>query len=377
MSIIKGHSFLARLAVPSAALLSLLLSTACRAPGMKMDMEAKNKPATYLMNGQRVTLHPLNAQAVLDHGSALPTTAGIDLWTGKTEPYKVGSQDVLLITVWDHPELTLPLGQYRTDNAAGTNVDEEGYIFYPYIGRVKVGGLTLIQVRDTLTERLNRVLQKPQVDVKVLAFRSQKVYVGGEVRLPATYNITDLPFTLAEAVNRAGGFLPSADQSALVLSRGDRSWTLNFQDLLARGNRIDKILLKDGDSLLVRHRDETPVYVLGEVRNARTIPTVNGRMSLAQALSDAGGISTTSADPRSIYVLRRGKAENAVDVFHLDAYNPVAMVMADRFALQPRDIVYVDAGTLVRWNRVLNLLLPTTGIFTSIPTIITDSKSAF
>ena len=66
-----------------------------------------------------------------------------------------------------------------------------------------------------------------------------------------------------------------------------------------------------------------------------------------------------------------------MDVFHLDAYNPVAMVMADRFALQPRDVVYVDAGTLVRWNRVVNLLLPTTSLLTTLPTSVADSKIAF
>ena len=71
------------------------------------------------------------------------------------------------------------------------------------------------------------------------------------------------------------------------------------------------------------------------------------------------------AEARSIYVFRRGQAENAVDVFHLDAYNPVAMVLADRFALQPRDLVYVDAGPLVRWNRVVSLILPTVSALTS------------
>ena len=357
-----------------AALSVAFLLAGCRAPGMKMSTSGLDKNSTVRMNGQLVTLRAINAQTVLTYGTVAPVVTGIDLLAAKIEPYKVGPQDILLITVWDHPEITLPLGQYRTDAATGMLVDEEGYFYFPYVGRIRVGGLTVTQVRDLLTEKLNRVLQRPQVDVKVVGFRSQKVYVGGEVRNPATYNVTDIPFTLSEAINRAGGFLPSADQSRVVLSRGERTWTLNFQELLSRGNRIDQILLKDGDSLLVHNREESSVYLMGEVNKPSSIPTHNGRLSLAQALSEAGGIDKASSDPRSVYVIRRGRADNTVDVFHLDAYSPVAMVMADRFALQPRDVVYVDSGTLVRWNKVLALILPSTGLLGATATEIKTLK---
>lgn len=366
-----------RLPALLAAMAAVVLLAACRAPGMKMDTSGQDKNATLRMNGQTVTLRPLNAQTVLAYGTPTPVLTGIDLLATKFEPYKVGPQDILLVTVWDHPEITLPLGQYRTDAATGMVVDEEGFLYFPYIGRVRIGGLTVTQVREILTEKLNKVLQRPQVDVKVVAFRSQKVYVGGEVRLPATYNVTDIPFTLSEAINRAGGFLPTADQSRLVLSRGERTWTLNFQDLQAQGNRLDQILLKDGDSLLVQNRDESAVYLMGEVARPSSVPTHNGRLSLAQALSEAGGIANATADARSIYVIRRGRADNTVDAFHLDARSPVAMVMADKFALQPRDVVYVDAGTLVRWNKVMTLLLPTTTLITSVPSIAANSKVGF
>jgi len=189
--------------------------------------------------------------------------------------------------------------------------------------------------------------------------------VGGEVKAPAVYNITDVPFTLAEAVNRAGGFLPSSDDSRLMLTRNDQTWILDFQSLMIQGNRIGKIYLKDGDSLYVPNSLEAPVYLLGEVKMPGTMPFLHGNLSLANALTNAGGILGTSADARSIYVFRQGKAANAVEVFHLDARNPTSMVLADRFRLNPRDIVYVDAGTLVRFSRVMELLLPTVSAVTS------------
>lgn len=332
---------------------------------MKFDSRAYARDTHAQVNGLEVTLHPLDPESVKGFGRRPARPELEELLATKVEPYRIGPQDILMVTVWDHPELTLPLGQFRSDSATGMVVDEEGFLYYPYVGRVKMAGLTVVEARALLTAKLDDVLQRPQVDLKVLAYRSQKVFISGEVRNPAVYNVTDIPFTLAEAVNRAGGFLPTADQSHVVVSRGDRTWSLDFLDLMARGNRIGQILLRDGDSVHVQNRDEEPVYLLGELRNPRSVPTYHGKLSLAQAISDAGGINTTTAEARSIYVFRHGREENAVDVFHLDAYNPVAMVLADRFALQPRDLVYVDAGPLVRWNRVVSLIVPTVSALTS------------
>ena len=362
-----------------AAASGLMALAACRAPGMKMDPRAlETKVQTVEMDGQKVTLRPLDPEAVQTFGTRASRPEDLSaLLEATPQPYRIGPQDILLVTVWDHPELTLPLGQFRTDAATGMVVDEQGFLYYPYVGRVKVGGLSVVQARELLTAKLDSVLQKPQVDVKVVAFRSQKVFINGEVRNPGTYNLTDVRLTLAEAIARVGGFLPTADQSRLTLTRGDRSWDLDLLDLLGQGNLVDRVVLQDGDSLMVHAREEAPVYVLGELRNAGPVPAYNGRLSLAQAISEAGGISNLTADARSIYVLRRGAAPNSVDVLHLDGYNPVAMVLADRFQLQPRDIVYVDAGRLVRWNRVVSLLLPSTSILTSIPSAASNSRTAF
>lgn len=343
-----------------------LMFSGCVAPGMKLNMKSGNRPTTTQVDGLSVTLHPLDPQLLQTPGARPiePSALG-ELLVEKAPPYRIGPQDVLLVTVWDHPEITLPLGQFRTDAAAGMVVDEGGFLYFPYVGKVVVGGQTISQVRETLANQLGKILQKPQVDVKVVAYRSQKVYVGGEVRAPAVYNVTDVPFTLAEAVNRAGGFLPAADDSRLILTRGDRSWRLNFQALMSAGNRIGQILLKDGDSLHVPNNLEAPIYMLGELVKPGTMPMIHGNLSLAQAISDAGGIQGMNADARSIYVIRQASTAKAVDVYHLDARNPTAMVLADHFPLNPRDIVYVDAGTLVRFSRVMNMLIPTVSAVTS------------
>jgi polysaccharide export outer membrane protein len=333
---------------------------------MKLDVKPGTHATTTQVNGLNVTLHPLDPQLVRARNALASDPSALnDLMVDKIPPYRIGPQDILLVTVWDHPEITLPLGQYRTDTSTGMVVDEGGFLYFPYIGKIAVAGLTISQVRDALTGQLARSLQRPQVDVKVVAYRSQKVYVGGEVKVPAVYNVTDVPFTLSEAVNRAGGFLPTADDSRIILTRGDRSWRLDFQALMTAGNRIGQIFLKDGDSLHVPNSLEEPVYMLGELMKPGTLPMIHGNLSLAKALSDAGGIQGMSADARSIYVIRQGGSARDIDVYHLDARNPTAMVLADHFPLNPRDIVYVDAGTLVRFSRVMNMLVPSIDAVTS------------
>jgi len=344
---------------PLAAVGALLVLSACASPGMKLDFKPGRQETTSQVEGLSVRLHSLSSEVLKAAQPPAADPKALEVLTGTPTPYRIGPQDALLVTVWDHPEITLPLGQFRQDASSGIVVDEGGQIYFPHVGSFKVAGMTTTQLREAITTRLAKVLQNPQVDVKVIAYRSQKIYIGGEVKTPAVYNVTDVPFTLAEAVNRAGGFLPTADDSRLLLTRGDKAWRLNFPALLASGNRIGQILLQDGDSLQVPNSLEAPVYMMGELVKPGTLPMVHGNLSLARALSEAGGIQGATADARSIYVIRQGSTLSEVDVFHLDARNPTTMVLADRFPLGPRDIVYVDAGTLVRYSRVMNLLLPT------------------
>lgn len=356
----------------AAAGAALLLAAVACAPGHKLVMTPDKPEATYLVDGLRVTLRPLSPQVVQAHGGASVRTDGLDeLLAARPGPYLIGPQDILLVTVWEHPELTIPLGQYRSDTATGQVVDDEGNIFWPYVGVLNVQGQTAMQVRARLVDRMAKVLKNPQVDVKVIAYRSQKVYVGGEVRQPAMYNVTDVPFTLAEAIGRAGGFLPTADDSRVLLTRGGRSWSINFHNLMLKGSRYGQILLKDGDAVTVTHREDETVYMMGELVKPAALPLRHGRLTLAQAIAESGGLDRLSSNGHSLYVLRRGATPDAVELFHLDARNPTAMVLADHFTLQPRDLVYVDAGSLVRWNRVISQLLPT---FSTLLQTATDIK---
>jgi polysaccharide biosynthesis/export protein len=101
------------------------------------------------------------------------------------------------------------------------------------------------------------------------------------------------------------------------------------------------------------------VFVMGEVQRPGGVPFNNGRMSLSEALGDAGGISQVSGDASQVYVVR-GRDAGKQAVYHLDATSAASMATADSFELQPNDVVFVDASALVKWSRIIGLILPAT-----------------
>ena len=88
--------------------------------------------------------------------------------------YKLGVGDVLSIGVWDHPELTIPAAVQRTAEFDGFRVQADGTITYAYAPNIQAAGKTVQQVHAELVKRLSRVIEEPQVDVKVVGFGSQK-----------------------------------------------------------------------------------------------------------------------------------------------------------------------------------------------------------
>jgi len=358
--------------------LSFLVATlsSCVAPGMKLNVTPDGEEKEEKIGEMRVTLRSINPAVVINQGKRQLDTTGLgELLQTNGEAYRLGPQDIILVTAWEHPELTQPLGQYRTDAATGQVIDNEGYFFFPYAGKVMVKGLTTGEVREMLTTILSKVLQNPQVDVKVTSYRSQKVFISGEVKAPGVYPITDVPMTIAEAVGRAGGFTPISDASRLLLTRNDHTYLLDFQRLMNSPGNFSKLQMRDGDILHVSSRDEEKVYLLGELRSPKALALYNGKLSLAQAISEAGGLESLTANAHAVYVIRSGIADDQVDVFHLDARNPTALVLADKFDLRPRDIVYVDAVGLAHWNRMISLLLPTVTLIRTGTDIAVDAKT--
>ena len=343
-----------------ALIASLALFPGCFiAPAMKMDEGAavqrgRDKTKDRDFRIQQITPDVLTRLAL----ETMPPAKAMDPLAAEAVnyEYRIAPFDVLNVTVWDHPELTTPTGQFRSPEENGNRVNADGTMYYPYVGVVQVGGKTVGEVRKMLIERLSRVITNPQLDVRVAAFRGNRAHVTGEVRTPAAIPITDVPLRVQDAISAAQGFTPEADWANVTLSREGRVYHLNLQALYENGDLSQNWVIKGGDVINVGDRSRNKVFVLGEVRQPQSKLMNKGRLTLAEVLNETGGMEPSVANPSQIFVIR-GDYE-APNIYRLDASSPDALLLASQFQLRPRDVVFVSTYRLAQWNRVINQILP-------------------
>jgi len=229
--------------------------------------------------------------------------------------YLVGPNDVLLITVFDQPQLT---GKYV--------VQADGTITFPFLGRLKAGGMSMQSVEDDVRERLKSggFLRQPQVAVAVDQYRSQQVFVMGEVRQPGSLQFTGA-MTVIEALARAGAPTERAGSEAVIV-RGtaaaevaadptliERMETASGSEVirldleaLQSGVLTQNVPLQSGDTIFVPRAKS--VFVSGQVKSAGEYVIRKG-MTVRQVLALAGGITDRGSTGR-IQILRRIANDN-------------------------------------------------------------------
>ena len=350
-------------------MLALMLSACSLTPGM--DMKAENNLSELELPVKRggklvkekTPIVPITADLIIARENARQQAVNnlppVDI---SKATYRIGPQDRLLITVWEHPELNDPGGEKILPELAGKVVDENGELYYPYVGNIPVAGKTVSEVRTELTRELSRFFKKVKLDIRVLSFQSHRAAVVGEVKTPGIQSMTETPLTVAEAISRAGGVTEYADMSNVALARDGKLYKIDVLALYEKGNSTQNLLLKDGDVLNIPDSKDNKVLMMGEVGKQQALQMNKGKMSLAQALAEAYGVDFNSSRPGEIYVIRPGDMNP--EIFQLNAESADDMILADQFALQAHDTVFVGTAGVTQWSRVLNQILP--GSFTSI-----------
>jgi polysaccharide biosynthesis/export protein len=220
--------------------------------------------------------------------------SGVTALAQSAADYVIGPQDVLNIQVFDQADLG---GKYT--------VETDGTFSFPLIGRVKAGGMTLRDFENELKKKLaDGYFKNPQVTVGIEQYRSQRVFVMGEVRQPGPVPLTG-GMTLIEALARAGSTLPSSSGEVAIVraprgakgpvmpGAGDGTdvFRANIRDLEA-GTLSQNIALHDGDTIFVPRAES--VYVFGQVKNPGAY-AVQKDTTILQALSLAGGVTENGA----------------------------------------------------------------------------------
>jgi polysaccharide export outer membrane protein len=317
-----------------------------------------------LINGTDVRMVAITPELVAPQRTTEPVPA--ELASYRPETYRIQPGDTLLVTVWDHPELTTPAGSQQQAVTNGRLVQPDGTFFYPYAGKINVTGMSIEDLRSTLATRLAKYLRDPQLDVNVVGFGS-RVALQGAFTDTSPQEMTTVPLTLAQAIGKARIDAEQADLSGLVLTRDQRSYRLDLDALNRDGNVAPTIYLKPGDHLFLPFNDRKEVYVIGEVLRPQAITFKTTDMSLTQALGRSGGLNPITAKGEAVYVIRgvEDMQRSPATVYHLDAKSPAAFALADRFWLRQGDVVWVGPAGVTRWNRFLTQLLPLSGLISN------------
>ncbi|MFT4248546.1 MAG: polysaccharide biosynthesis/export family protein [Pseudomonas sp.] len=346
-----------------ALLASLSLSACVWAPGQHLrgsDVSRANTSDDGRLQLIQITpkLIAMN-QAAQNNQGGLPET----LFDYRPEAYRIGRGDVLNVTVWDHPELTVPAGSQQSANLAGRLVQADGTLFYPYIGKVQAEGKTPMQLRDEISQRLTKYIESPQVDVSILTYANQRIWITGATATPVTVSLGTAPLTLGDALSQAGINSTQGDLSGIKLTRDGITYTIDLERI-AQQSAGRQIYLKPGDNIYVPYLDRKEVFVVGEVTLPGAYSFRTGDISLSQALGRARGLAQTTSNGNAVYVIRGSHdlQQEPSTIYQLEARSPAAFAVASQFHLQPGDVVFVGAAGVTRWSRFVNQLLPFTNI---------------
>jgi polysaccharide biosynthesis/export protein len=280
---------------------------------------------------------------------------------GAPTEYVIGPGDVLQIVVWDHMELTNPFGAVTRDAVtSGQLVAADGTVFFPYVGILQAGGKTIQQVREYIGHSLTSVVNKPQVDVRVVAYRSARIQVTGEVKNPGVVTLDDTTKGLLEALNERGGLNPTASRRISLLIRDGKSYEIDLAGLLSGNVPAINPLLKAGDIVHIPDANNDQVFVLGELTRQGPVIMGQQQLTLTESLTKSGGMDRLTAADSGVLIFRRPQSpEELSTVYVLDLSRPEGLLLAGEFSLRPRDVVYVKATAFAQYNLVISQLLPT------------------
>ena len=243
--------------------------------------------------------------------------------------YVVGPQDELNIIVYGEPP---PLtGRFRVDN--------DGTFPYQYLNRVKAEGFTVAQIEDTLEKALgDGYIRNPQVSVEVAVYRSQNVYVQGQVRSPGKYALQSSA-SLMDAIFLAGSTLPEAGNWVEIYHQagmagpatslvGTRAPDIRVRLTDVQSGKAQTVRINDGDTIFVPKAER--IYVTGEVRTPGAY-AYDDDMTIFTAISLAGGITAKGSNTRiTITRLVNGRRQE-IDAKQEDTLKP-----GDQVTVKPR-----------------------------------------
>jgi polysaccharide export outer membrane protein len=284
--------------------------------------------------------------------------------------------DILSVAVWENINdgLLVQAGQNATV-LQELQVDGEGFIFFPYAGRIRAAGNPPEGLRRIITEKLAEQTPDPQVQVSRVAGNGATVSVAGSVGAQGVYPIERPTRTLSAMLAEAGGVTIEPEIARITVVRGDQQDTVWFQDIY--NHPANDIPLRGGDRIVVEE-DTRSFTALGATLSQNRVPFDSQTISAIEAIARVGGLSSLFADPTGVFVFRNepeavarqlvGQPDLVGDkrfVYVLDLTRPNGVFLARDFDIRDGDTVYVTEAPYTQFAKVLGAL---TGSLASVET---------
>ncbi len=300
--------------------------------------------------------------------------------SGTSDPIRPG--DTLSFSIYENvDDGVLSRGSGGASTLSSIQVDEAGFIFIPYAGRIRAADNTTEQLRRIITERLGTQTPEPQVLVQRAAGDGATVSVLGDgIATQGVYPIGRSSRRLMEMLATAGGITAPAEVTRVTVLRNQFKGEIWFQDVYDRPEY--DIALRAGDRILVK-RDPRIFTILGAAGTQANVPFGMRQLSALQAIAQAGGLDGRAADPTGLFVIRKQDAEltNKVlgrndlvgeqnVIYVLNLTEPNGIPLARDFDIRDGDTIYVTEAPFTQWTKTLNAITGTTRSLAGIRTVV-------
>lgn len=246
--------------------------------------------------------------------------------------------DVLALDTYGVPELT----STGAGGAGGLHVDGKGVVILPYLGTVKLAGMTTSEASEYLETQLKQdgILVNPQVSVQIMSSPTQVITVLGEVKKPEPVPVFGAQLRLLDVIAACGGFTPFASHTVIVHRRGDpQPITVNL-GVDPTTTDASNIPLMSGDTVVVPHVGDA--YIVGEVLRPQAIPLANNApLTVIQAISMSGGLNYGAALSKAMIIRTNSDQQRVEIVFDL---KKVLHGKEQDIALMANDILYIPTN---------------------------------
>lgn len=298
-------------------------------------------------------------------------------------PTLLGVGDTLTVTIWEaSPDGLFSSGETGSSRIPSV-VDENGYIFVPYAGRVRAAGLSIEGLRQSVQKNLVGKAVEPQVLISLQDKLSSTAVVVGDVAKPGVYPLPLRNTRLLDLVAQAGGAREATYETVVTLKRGNRAGTTRLEDLINYPE--NNVVISPNDNILLSHQPRT-FSAFGAVRQSQLVPFKTDTVTMAEALATVGGLRDERADANGVFLfrfedaelVRRLKPEIASKivgdrpvplVYKVGLRDPKGFFMAQHFEMRDKDILYASNHPTAELGKFLQIIAPLISNYSTVKAI--------